>query len=140
MMANAFGRVTLVWTTAFLWMVEAHLSMVSTTLTALITVAGVASALSQLEIGIDQIAIIWETAWNTEVSPAEEVHCPLIQGRTQYLTRGPEDFLENPGRPRPVVVSELWFAVLVRRVLTTDAKENRIPHDGDGKDENKTIM
>ena len=39
----AVVHVTLVWTKALLWLVEAHLSMVSTTLTALVTVVGVAS-------------------------------------------------------------------------------------------------
>jgi len=39
----AVVHVTLVWTKALLWLVEAHLSMVSTTLTALVTVIGVAS-------------------------------------------------------------------------------------------------
>ena len=38
----AVVHVTLVWTKALLWLVEAHLSMVSTTLTALVTVIGVA--------------------------------------------------------------------------------------------------
>ena len=39
----AVVQVTLVWTKAILWLVAAHLSMVSTTLTALVTVIGVAS-------------------------------------------------------------------------------------------------
>ena len=39
----AVVHVTLVWTKALLWLVEARLSMVSTTLTALVTVIGVAS-------------------------------------------------------------------------------------------------
>lgn len=39
----AVVHVTLVWTKALLWLTEAHLSMVSTTLTALVTVIGVAS-------------------------------------------------------------------------------------------------
>jgi predicted RND superfamily exporter protein len=38
----AVVHVTLVWTKALLWLAEAHLSMVSTTLTALVTVIGVA--------------------------------------------------------------------------------------------------
>lgn len=39
----AVVHVTLVWTRSFLWLFEARLSMVSTTLTALVTVVGVAS-------------------------------------------------------------------------------------------------
>jgi predicted RND superfamily exporter protein len=38
----AVVHITLVWTKALLWLAEAHLSMVSTTLTALVTVIGVA--------------------------------------------------------------------------------------------------
>ncbi len=39
----AVVHITLIWTKAFLWLVEAHLTMVSATLTALVTVIGVAS-------------------------------------------------------------------------------------------------
>lgn len=39
----AVVHATLIWTKALLWLAEAHLSMVSTTLTALVTVIGVAS-------------------------------------------------------------------------------------------------
>jgi len=39
----AVVHVTLVWTKSLLWLAEAHLSMVSTTLTAMVTVIGVAS-------------------------------------------------------------------------------------------------
>ena len=46
------------------------------------------SALSQLTTGICRRVVLWETAWNTEVSHAEEVHCPLVQRRTQYVAGG----------------------------------------------------